>query len=234
LTHDCQQSEEKKMDSILPPQPAPEESHFSEMQALVSSVVTLLDLAKLEIDEDREAAKATIGRASSLLRIEIDRRSPAHGQAFGTPLLAWQARRVREYIDAHIGTRILISNLSAIAKRSEAHFARAFKQTFGLTPHAYVVRRRVEIASHLMRVSEDSLSNIACACGFTDQAHFCRLFRQCVGQSPAAWRRERCEPLAPIRRGAPRSAATQRGRRLRGLIVPSPVICHADAGFALA
>jgi AraC family transcriptional regulator len=186
-------SEEKKMDGIVSAQPAGG-SHFSHIEALVSSVVTLLDTAKLEIDENREAAKATLGRASLLLRVEIDRRPPAHSHAVGRRLLPWQARRVREYIDAHIGTRILISNLSAIAKRSEAHFARAFKQTFGSTPHSYLMRRRVEFASHLMRVSDDSLSDIAGACGFTDQAHFCRLFRKCVGQSPAAWRRERCEP----------------------------------------
>lgn len=49
----------------------------------------------------------------------------------------------------------------------QADFARAFKQTFGQTPHADVVRRRVELASHLMRISEDSLSNIALAYGFT-------------------------------------------------------------------
>jgi AraC family transcriptional regulator len=185
------------MDGIVSAQPSGG-SHFSEIQALVSSVVTLLDTAKLEIDENREAAKATLGRASLLLRVEIERRPVTQNRAQGRSLLPWQARRVREYIETHFGTRILISNLSAVAKRSEAHFARAFKQTFGLTPHTYLMRRRVEFASHLMRVSDDSLSDIAGACGFTDQAHFCRLFRKCVGQSPAAWRRERCEPLPAL------------------------------------
>jgi AraC-like DNA-binding protein len=109
----------------------------------------------------------------------------------GRGLLLWQARRVREYIDAHIATRILISDLSEVVQRSDSHFARAFKQTFGLAPHAYLVRRRVEFAGHLMCVSHASLSDIALACGFTDQAHLCRLFRQCMGQSPGAWRRER-------------------------------------------
>ena len=116
-----------------------------------------------------------------------------HTAAPTRPLLAWQSRRVREYIDAHISTRILISDLSDAARRSEAHFARGFKQTFGQTPHAYVMRRRIEFACHSMRVSEDSLGDIAAACGFTDQAHFCRLFRRYLGQSPGAWRREHCE-----------------------------------------
>jgi len=181
------------VDSILLAAPTPVETSFSEMRALVGSIMTLLDIAKMELDKSPEAAKATIARASSLLRVEIDRETPSSNHGVGRPLLAWQACRVREYIDAHIGERILISDLSRIAQRSDAHFARAFKQTFGQTPHAYLVRRRVEHASHLMRVGDESLSNIALMCGFTDQAHLCRLFRQCIGQTPAAWRRERCE-----------------------------------------
>lgn len=191
------------MDSILPPEPTTVGPCSSETRALVSSVMTLLDIAKRELDKNRDAAKATISRASSLLRGAIDRQTPSNGQAAGGTLLAWQTRRVREYIDAHIGTRILISDLSNIAQRSEWHFARAFKQTFGQTPHAYLVRRRVEFASHLMRVSKDSLSNIALTCGFTDQAHLCRVFRQCVGQSPAAWRREHCEGHGQVMRRPP-------------------------------
>lgn len=171
----------------------PTDAHASDMRALVSSVMTLLDTAKSELDRSPNAAKAIIARARSLLRVEIDRETPARRPAGGSPLLAWQARRVREYIDAHLGERILISDLSAVARRSEAHFARSFKQAFGKTPHSYLVSRRIEFASHLMRVGNDSLSEIALACGFADQAHLSRQFRHCVGESPAAWRRERCD-----------------------------------------
>jgi AraC-like DNA-binding protein len=123
---------------------------------------------------------------------------PTPTAAPARPLLAWQSRRVREYIDAHIGTRILISDLSDAARRSEAHFARGFKQTFGQTPHAYVMRRRIEFACDLMRIGADSLGHIAAACGFTDQAHFCRLFRRYMGQSPGVWRREHCDRHEPF------------------------------------
>jgi AraC-like DNA-binding protein len=81
--------------------------------------------------------------------------------------------------------------LSAVVQRSEAHFALAFKKTLGLSPHAYVLQRRLEKASYLMLASDDSLSDIALACGMTDQAHLCKVFRQLTGQTPAAWRRER-------------------------------------------
>jgi AraC family transcriptional regulator len=164
-----------------------------ELQALVTSVVDLLNTAKRQLDVNREAARASISRASSLLWVEINKdfeRDPSTSSH--RALLGWQIRRVREYVDGHLTGRILVSDLSAIVQRSEAHFARAFKKTFGISPHAYVLRRRVEKASHLMLVSDDSLSDIALACGLTDQAHLCKIFRQMTGQTPAAWRRERC------------------------------------------
>jgi AraC family transcriptional regulator len=164
----------------------------TELQTLVSSVVDLLNAANRQLDVNREAARASISRASSLLWVEINKdfeRDPTRHSR--RALLGWQIRRVREYIDAHLGGRILVSDLSALVQRSDAHFARAFKKTFGLGPHAYVLRRRVERASHLMLVSDDTLSDIALACGMTDQAHLCKIFRQCTGETPAAWRRER-------------------------------------------
>jgi AraC-like DNA-binding protein len=150
----------------------------------------LLDAAKLQLDVNREAARASISRASSLLWVEINKDSE-HDPASRRALLGWQIRRVREYVEAHLAGRILVSDLSAVAQRSEGHFSRAFKRTFGISPHAYVLRRRVEKATHLMLVSDDSLSDIALACGMNDQAHFCNSFRQMTGQTPAAWRRER-------------------------------------------
>jgi AraC family transcriptional regulator len=163
-----------------------------ELQVLVSSVVDLLNTANRQLDVNREAARASISRASSLLWVEINKDfEPDPSRHSRRALLGWQIRRVRDFVDAHLGARILVSDLSAIVQRSEAHFARAFKKTFDVSPHAYVLRRRVEKASHLMLVSDDSLSDIALACGMTDQAHLCKIFRQMTGQTPAAWRRER-------------------------------------------
>jgi AraC-like DNA-binding protein len=163
-----------------------------ELQAIVSSVVGLLNAAKRQLDVNRDAARASISRASSLLYLEINRDLKRRPCRNGRPvLLAWQIQRVSEYVDTHLSGRILVSDMSGIVQRSEAHFARAFKKTFGLSPHAYVLQRRLEQASHLMLVSDDSLCDIALACGMTDQAHLCKIFRQMTGQTPAAWRRER-------------------------------------------
>jgi AraC-like DNA-binding protein len=87
-----------------------------------------------------------------------------------------------------------VRDLSAVARRSPAHFSRKFKLAVGDSPHAYVVKRRLETACHLMMTSAEPLSEIALSVGFSDQAHLCRLFRQAFGQSPAHWRRERGIP----------------------------------------
>jgi AraC family transcriptional regulator len=97
---------------------------------------------------------------------------------------------VRAYIDSNLHRTIHIGDLSAVARRSPAHFSRKFKQAVGESPHAYVVGRRLERACYLMMTSAEPLSEIALSVGFSDQAHLSRLFRQAFGQSPASWRRE--------------------------------------------
>jgi len=158
---------------------------------LAISLARLLDTARLNLDADRDTAADSIARASSLLQIEIDRK--AAGSSGSTPgsLAGWQVHRVKAYVDAHLETPIHICDLAAIAQRSGAYFCRAFKRTFGETPHAFILGRRLTRAGELMLTSDASLSDIAMNCGFTDQAHLCKVFRARHGQSPAAWRRER-------------------------------------------
>lgn len=156
----------------------------------VQYVIALLDRAVNEIQLCEERAQSTIRKASSLLRRQISPLSEEVPDGRGG-LLAWQARKVREYIDSNFATRIAIADLSALVRLSEGHFSRSFKLTFGESPHAFVVRRRVEMAALRMLRTEECLSHIALYCGFSDQAHFCRCFREAIGQSPAAWRRMR-------------------------------------------
>ena len=153
---------------------------------LANNLVELLETANRELERDREAALAT---ASSILQSEIERRSRAKGVRPGA-LAGWQMARVRAFIDENLHRTIHTMDLSAIARRSTAHFSRSFKKAFGEPPHAYVVRRRLERACHLMITSSASLSEIALSVGFSDQAHLCRQFRQAFGQSPSRWRRD--------------------------------------------
>jgi AraC family transcriptional regulator len=156
---------------------------------LASSLAQLLEVARRELEHDREAAKASLATASTILQSEIERYSGAKRSATAG-LAGWQIARVRGFIDKNLHRTIHTQDLSAVARRSPAHFSRSFKLTFGEPPHAYVVKRRLEKACNLMITSSASLSEIALSVGFADQAHLCRLFRQAFGQSPASWRRE--------------------------------------------
>jgi AraC family transcriptional regulator len=171
---------------------APESSFAADQQfhAVANSVAKLVETARRELERDQEAAKASLVTASHILQAEIERCSGANGSARGG-LAAWQILRVRAYIDGNLHRTIHIRDLSAVARRSPAHFSRKFKLSVGESPHAYVVARRLQRACHLMMTSAASLSEIALSVGFSDQAHLCRLFRQSFGQSPANWRRER-------------------------------------------
>ena len=171
---------------------------------LAASLIHLLDCAKRYLDEDREKAEASIARAASLLQVEFDRRNADadEGPSRGA-LVAWQVNRVRAYVDARLATSIRTRDLAAVARRSTTYFSRAFKATFGETPHAFVVSQRLHRAAELMLTSDDSLSQVALACGFVDQAHLCKMFRQRHGQSPAVWRRQRRDVSSRAARAVP-------------------------------
>ena len=172
------------------------ESSFAEDQQfhlVANSVAKLVETARRELGRDQEAAKASLVTASHILQAEIERCSGANASTRGG-LAAWQILRVRAYIDNNLHRTIHIRDLSAVARRSPAHFSRKFKLAVGEPPQAYVVRRRLERACHLMITGAEPLSEIALSVGFSDQAHLCRLFRQAFGQSPANWRRERGNP----------------------------------------
>jgi AraC family transcriptional regulator len=155
-------------------------------------VVNLLDDARLALASNREAAKASLARASALLRDAADARAPSTK----TPqtvcrggLAQWQIRRVTAHVEACLMSTIKVNDLSEITRLSKSHFSRAFRASFGEPVHAYIIRRRMERARQLMLTTDQALSEIAIACGLSDQAHFSRLFRRVVGTSPNVWRR---------------------------------------------
>jgi AraC-like DNA-binding protein len=157
----------------------------------VHHVIALLDAAIGQLDHE-QAAHGAILAATSLLRKQVTVLPSAESGHDGKErLLTWQVRKVVEHIDRCITSRVLVADLCALVQRSEAHFSRSFRRTFGHSPHAFVVRRRVELAAQYMLETAAPLSDIALRCGFVDQAHLCKHFRKVTGETPAAWRRAR-------------------------------------------
>ena len=154
-------------------------------------VITLLDAAIRNLGDEDPAAQCKIVEAAQSLRKQINLQpAPAVPVERGR-LLAWQMRKVREYVDAHIADRLPVADLAKLVRQSEAHFSRAFKRTFGEPPHAFLIRRRLELAADYIVQTDESLSTIALRCGFADQPHLSRVFRKAMGVSPALWRRAR-------------------------------------------
>ncbi|WP_439374743.1 helix-turn-helix domain-containing protein [Bradyrhizobium sp. DASA03120] len=98
--------------------------------------------------------------------------------------------RVLDYIEANLEGDLTLDGMASIACLSRYHFARAFKQAVGQTPHRYVSVRRLDRAKALLTQGDRSLVDIALALSFSDQASFTRAFRQATGRAPGQYRRE--------------------------------------------
>ena len=152
-------------------------------------LLELLSSAQKALGNDRGEAKHFIAKAARL----ISKASGATPDRKATELVSrrlapWQARRTIEFVEANLAETIRIGDLAAVTRLSGRQFTRAFRSDFGVSPYAYVVRRRIERAKEMM-LNEDPLAHIAAHCGFSDQAHLTRLFRRAVGASPGKWRR---------------------------------------------
>ncbi len=89
----------------------------------VKRVVTLLDSAIGELNRAEHPAKCTLIQAASLLRKQIGPHAAGAASDKRGHLLAWQARKVREYVDGHISGPMPVTELCALIQRSEAHFS---------------------------------------------------------------------------------------------------------------
>ncbi len=109
-------------------------------------------------------------------------------ESFGK-LPARGVAQVIDYIEAHIDGDLDLASLAGVAAMSVYHFARRFKETVGLSPHAYVLARRVRRARDMIGRGETNLALVALACGFSSQAHLTTAFSRDLGTTPGEYRR---------------------------------------------
>jgi AraC family transcriptional regulator len=96
--------------------------------------------------------------------------------------------RVLEYINANLNDKLELGVLAEVVGLNLYHFARAFKQSTGETPHQYVLRRRIERAKEFLRYSQLPVIEASARTGFVDQSHFSKVFRRIVGVAPSEYR----------------------------------------------
>lgn len=103
-------------------------------------------------------------------------------------LASWQEKKVTEMLAASIADQIPTTDLAAACGLSAGYFTKAFKETFGKTPHRWLMEYRVIIAKEQL-LTTMSIADIAASCGFADQSHLTRVFSEITGESPGSWRR---------------------------------------------
>ena len=114
------------------------------------------------------------------------RRTGRTSQRSGFP--SYIVRRIEELIENDVEGGGDISELASSVGYSPSHFSRMFRRSFGITPHTYLMQRRVAAAQELLVRTDLRLTEIALKAGFCDQSHFSRAFRQFVGLAPRAFR----------------------------------------------
>ncbi|RKT21596.1 helix-turn-helix protein [Paraburkholderia sp. RAU2J] len=97
--------------------------------------------------------------------------------------------RAKEMLLAKAQESVSLEEIASACNLSRSYFIRAFRETTDRTPHQWLLEQRIDRARDLLRHSNASLSEIAIACGFSDQSHFTRTFSQLVGMPPGTWRR---------------------------------------------
>jgi AraC-like DNA-binding protein len=100
-----------------------------------------------------------------------------------------QRRAVLEHIEEHLVQEISLSTLASVAELSPYHFLRAFKESFGVTPHRYHVQKRIERAKELIADHNLSLLQIAIELGFAEASSFSLAFHKMAHMTPSAYRR---------------------------------------------
>ncbi|MCP6690832.1 AraC family transcriptional regulator [Pseudomonas donghuensis] len=103
-------------------------------------------------------------------------------------LAAHQRRQLREYVEGHLDQPLSLGELAALCNLSEYHFARMFRESFGLPPHQYLLARRLAKARQLLRHGQLPLGEVALLCGFASASHFSNRFRQALGATPGTYR----------------------------------------------
>lgn len=148
--------------------------------ALLDSVEHASECSALFIDHIGLAFHAHLVEAYAGQARPIDRK--------GGGLAAWQLRRAIQFMTDHLDGDPTIADLAQECGLSHAYFARAFRRSTGVTPHQWLMRRRVARARTLLLAGDMDLAAVAATCGFVDQSHLSRVFVRFEGEAPGRWR----------------------------------------------
>jgi len=161
---------------------------FFEHNGLWQTVQKLKALIEAGASENANYAQALCAVLIQELR-QMNQGAPPAAAPTRGGLSAWQRRIVAQYIDEHLADPISLAALAQLARLSPFHFARAFKQSFGMPPRRYHTSRRIEQAKVLLATLSRSVTEIALDVGFSETSSFTAAFHKLTGQTPTRYRR---------------------------------------------
>lgn len=149
---------------------------------LAMQLVRLFDVMRAA---DDAASLAVQSEWLRLMNLMLTRSRALVPQQTSGALSPVQWGQVRDYCFAHLSEKITLDALAALCDLGRFQFLRQFKQTIGMTPHAWLLRLRLEHACALLSRSSLTIAEVAQGVGFYDQSHFNRAFRQAFGVAPS-------------------------------------------------
>jgi len=152
---------------------------------LTSKTITEADMTRLSHGVATVMSKGLYDVKEMLSHIEI---ALARNKKLGTDSQRL-VRKAMAHIHEHYTQELTREGLARHVNASDGHLARCFRQETGITPMAYLNRYRVNQAKMILTTSDQSITAVAMAVGFSDNNYFSRVFRQEVGCSPLAYRR---------------------------------------------
>ena len=163
------------------------------------TILHLAQLFKAEVVKSGVAEEIYIESIRNLLAVHLIRNYSSIGRTSSNnqlikadrPLDALQVKQLQDFIEDNLDQKISIAQLANLVHLSQFHFARAFKEAVGTTPHRYLVQRRIDRAKILLTVTRLSVQEIAIRVGYVNLSHFTAQFRRYMGVTPAAYRQSR-------------------------------------------
>lgn len=142
-------------------------------------------MAATLLDDDRELLdkQTQVIEYLSALMHTIDNQKLALDQQMPTTLKA-----LANYLDEHFTEELSLDDLCTLSGYSPSHLIRRFKQYFGMTPHAYIINKRIQYGQQQLKKGI-SIIDTALDAGFADQAHFQRTFKRLVAATPNQYRK---------------------------------------------
>lgn len=104
-------------------------------------------------------------------------------------------RKATEWVEKELQNPITLEQLAGISGLSLSNFKRVFKEVAGITPHAYILRKRIDRAQELLRKGDSTVTEIAFACSFSSSQYFATTFKRITGMTPNDVLQNRIVPL---------------------------------------